>query len=76
MDGSIREEPRLGHHPHIHHPHVHNNGKTTGFASIPATELHLGHHHNKGGRITRPPDSTIPTDYHIMKVLEEKIQFH
>lgn len=71
MDGSIRDDPRLGHHPHIHHPHVHNNGKTTGFASIPQTELHLGHHHPKG-RNSRPPDSTmaIPTDYHIMKVLE------
>lgn len=71
MDGSIRDEQRLGHHPHIHHPHVHNNGKTTGFASIPQTELHLGHHHNKG-RNTRPPDSAMAmqTDYHIMKVLD------
>lgn len=72
MDGSIRDEQRLGHHPHIHHPHVHNNGKTTGFASIPQTELHLGHHQNVKGRnmTTRPLDSSIPTDYHIMKVLD------
>ncbi|ODM98937.1 Kin of IRRE-like protein 3 [Orchesella cincta] len=51
------------HHPHIHHPHVHNNGKT-GFASIPQTELHLGHHQS---RKTRPPDPALPADYHIMK---------
>lgn len=50
MDGSMRNE--------------HQNGKT-GFAVIPQTELHFGHHQT---RKRGTPDSGLPSDFHVMKV--------
>lgn len=50
---------------HVHHP----NGKTTGFATIPTSEMQFSHPQK---RSSRPPDPILPQDIQIMKVHADK----